>query len=117
MIRERERAIYDARPHCHVQRDWVRLALKKLHQYLADVGPDATVTVSFDGTVLTIRCENMVLAMSAIGSAWTQKYGIKAGALEPLPKRLMRDPVDVSVWKSDLVIGNERYAGLVAVEL
>ncbi|HEV8363085.1 MAG TPA: hypothetical protein VGQ52_06180 [Gemmatimonadaceae bacterium] len=116
-IREKERAAYAARPHCDVQRDWVRLALKKLHQQLASVSPDATVTVSFDGTVLTMRCEKTVIAVSANGSPWTQKYEIRAGALEPLPKRLMRDPVDVSVWNSTLMIGNQRYAGVVPVEI
>jgi hypothetical protein len=117
VIRAKERAAYDARPHCHAQRDWVRLALKKLYQHLAGVSPDAVVTVSFDGTVLTMRCEKMVLAMSANGSAWTEKYAIRAGALEPLPKRLMTDPVDVSVWDSTLIISNERYAGVVVVDL
>ena len=115
VIWEQEGAAYDARPHCDV-RDWMRLALRKLREHVSSVSPEALVTVAFDGTVLEIRCEQMVLAMSASGAPWTKKWGIRAGALQPFPRRLMRDPVDVSVWQATLQIGDQRYAGLVSLE-
>ncbi|HWW84404.1 MAG TPA: hypothetical protein VNZ26_12420 [Vicinamibacterales bacterium] len=90
-IRQRERMAYHARPLCYVQRDWIRLALKKL-QRLPSFDRDATIRVSFDGTVLTMRCDKTVIAMSADGSPWPQEYEIRVGALQPLPTRLMRDP-------------------------
>jgi hypothetical protein len=109
---ERKRANYLARPHCYVHRDWARVALKKLAAQVADLNDDAPVTFSFDGTVLMIRCPGKVNAMSAEGLPWTESYSITAGALRKLPKRLMSEMVEVSVWDSALIIGRWRYAGV-----
>jgi hypothetical protein len=38
---------------------------------------------------------------------------VKAGALRRLPRRLMREHVDVSVWDSRISLGNYTYAGTV----
>jgi hypothetical protein len=109
---ERKRAAYLARPHCYVQRDWARVALKKLAAQVTNLNNDAPVTFSFDGTVLMIRCPGKVNAMSAEGLPWTESYSITAGALRKLPKRLMSEMVEVSVWDSALIIGRWRYAGV-----
>jgi hypothetical protein len=109
---ERKRAAYEARPHCYVQRDWARVAFKKLAEQLATVKDDEIVTFLFDRTVLTISCAGKVNAMSAEGSSWIQSYSITAGALRKLPNRLMSDMVEVSVLDSALIIGRRRYRGV-----
>jgi hypothetical protein len=113
--RERYRAAYDARPHCYVQRNWVRLALKTLAEQLANVDDDTAVTIQFDGSVLTFCCAKKSIPMVAEGLAWTALYSIRAGALRQLPKRLMREWVEVSIWDSTLWIGNWRFSGATAV--
>lgn len=112
---ERERRAYEARPHCYVDRDWARVAFKRLAEQLANVNAESPVTFSFDGRVLTILCGEGVNVMSAVGKRWTQIYSIKARALRDLPKRLMSNEVEVSVWKSHLTLGNKRYPGISAI--
>jgi hypothetical protein len=113
---ERERAAYAARPHCYVQRDWARVALKTLAEQLENIDDDTPVMFRFDGHVLTISCAGRTIAMAAEGQPWTQPHSIRAGALRRLPKRLMREVVEVSVWDSALTIGNWRYSGVFAIE-
>jgi len=105
---EKERAAYAARPHCYVDREWARVALKKLAEQQMLVDDESPVTLEFDGTVLTIRCSGAVSAMPATGNAWTNRFCIRAGALKPLPRRLMRSTVEVSIRDSTLIIGNVR---------
>lgn len=112
---ERERAAYAGRPHCYVQRDWVRLALKTLADQLGNVDDDTAVTIQFDGSVLTFRCAEKTIPMVADGLAWTVLYSIRAGALRRLPKRLMRERVEVSIWDSTLRIGHSCFGGAIAV--
>lgn len=112
---ERKRTEYEARPHCYVQRDWARLALKKLAEQLAKLDDHSPVSFSFRGGVLTIRCvEGAVIAMSADGRSWAKEYYIKAGALRKLPKRLMRDTVGFAIWDSALTIGNLSFRRVIA---
>jgi len=115
---ERERVAYEAyatayaaRPLCDVQRDWLRVARKKLGEQLKSIDDEPPITLTFDGTLLTIRCAGKVIgAMPARGLQWTQEYSIKARSLrEELPKRLMTDTITVSVWKTRLAIGNCTY--------
>ena len=113
---ERYRAAYDARPHCYVQRNWVRLALKTLAEQLGNVDDDTAVTIQFDGSVLTLRCAGKIIPMMADGLPWTELYSIRAGALRRLPKRLMREMVEVSIWDSALQIDTWRFGGVFAVE-
>jgi hypothetical protein len=86
---KRRMAAYYARPHCFVQRDWARVALKALGEQLKTVDDEALVTFGFAGNVLTISCAGKVSPMPAEGSPWTQPYSIRAGVLRSLPKRLM----------------------------
>lgn len=105
----REMAAYYARPHCFVQRDWARVALKALGDQLKTVDDEAPVTFGFDGNVLTISCAGNVSPMPAEGSPWTKRYSVRARALRDLPKRLMSSNIQFSVWESVLTIGNRAY--------
>jgi hypothetical protein len=48
-------AEFNARPQCTVRRDWLRLALKTLGEYLVATSDNAGIVFSFDGSVLSIR--------------------------------------------------------------
>jgi hypothetical protein len=111
----RRMTAYNARPHCFVQRDWARVTLKALGEQLKTVDDEAPVTFGFDGNVLTISCAGKVSPMPAEGSAWTQPYSIRAGALRSLPKRLMSYTIEFSVWESVLTIGNRAYKPSVGI--
>ncbi len=109
---ERERAAYRARPHCLVQREWLRVALKTLAKRLATVSDDAAVTFQFDGGVLTIRCAGKPIAMAGEGDPWPRSYAVEAGSIRKLPTRLMQENVEISIWERSLVVGNRRYSVL-----
>lgn len=109
---EVDMAAYNARPHCDVQRDWMRLALKNLAKLLVNTDDASAVEFSFDGSVLMIRCLGQVVAISAFGKAWTTEFMIPAGKLRYLPKRLMQDSVQVSIYKGRLEIGSSSFDGV-----
>ena len=60
----RAMAEFDARPQCIVQRDWLRLALKTLDEYLVSLSDSTGIVFSFDGSVLTIRFDKRVIALA-----------------------------------------------------
>lgn len=111
-----ELAAYEARPKCMVQRDWLRVALRALKEILALAETEAAVVFDFDGTVLIIRCSGKVAALPAVGQHWPEQYTISAGNLRHLPKRLMSELIDVSVWEGRLNIGRDRYDGITVAE-
>lgn len=109
---EVDKAAYNARPQCVVQRDWLRLALRDLAAYLAKVDEAANVDFSFNGAVLMIQCSEKVLPMSARGISWNAQFTISAGNLQRLPKRLAYDAIGISIWKDQLIIGGYRFDGI-----
>jgi len=112
---ERQMAEYAARPRCQVQRDWLKLALKTLAAHLHSVDDGVLVEFSFDGTVLSIKCADGLIVAAATGKSWPAKYLISAKAVRNLPKRLMDEQVDVSVWESQLRIDRLAYRGIIVV--
>lgn len=109
---ELDKAAYETRPRCMVRRDWLRLALKNLSMIFADTDDTATVEFTFDGTVLTIRCCDQALPMPATGKAWSAHFNIPAGNLRQLPKRLMRDELEISVNHGRLYVDRVSYGGV-----
>ena len=73
---ERGRAAYKARPLCIVEREWARVALKKLRQVLSKVGDDAIVSFQFDGKVLIIQCAEQTVPLPAEGAAWSSQFNL-----------------------------------------
>lgn len=108
-------AAYDARPRCMVQRDWLRVALKTLRAILATARDEDTMEFGFDGAVLTMKCAGEVVALPAEGSSWPERLAIPARNLQNLPKRLMSERLEVSVFEGRLNIGRNRYNGVSAV--
>lgn len=106
-------AEFDARPQCTVHRDWLRLALKKLHEQLASLPDSAIVVFSFDGSVFSIRCDKKLIAFPGEGPLWTVCFKMEARTLRRQPKRLMREYIDVSVWESRIRFERWSYEGTV----
>lgn len=114
-LRLLDRALWRARPQCYVARNWARLALNSLVQNLASVEEDnATITFRFDGSILTIYCWGEVIATSAQGEPWTQTHSVTVEKLRKLPKRLMNDRIEFSIWESHLTIDRRRYSGVIS---
>lgn len=108
---EVDMATYHARPHCSVQRDWLRLALKNLAELVAKADDAAEVEFGFDGSVLAIKCTGQVVPMAASGKSWATRFVIPAWKLRHLPKRLMQGEVEVSVREGRLQIGRNCFDG------
>jgi hypothetical protein len=104
-------AEYDARPQCRVQRDWLRLALRTLGQYLVPSSDNADVVFNFDGSILSIRFDKKVIALPGEGLPWEVRFRVEARSLRRLPRRLMGEYIDVSIWESRISLGNHSYAG------
>ena len=114
---ERERSSYAAeqelfavRPHCYVQRDWTRGALKRLAELAAILDDIDLISFDFDGEIIRIRCADELIAAPAQGKAWVDRYFVESKKMRERPKRLMSDPVCISIWKEKLVIDRYRYS-------
>jgi hypothetical protein len=106
---ERKRRQYEARPHCSVDREWFRVATKKLRELAGSADATERACFEFDGKVLRIKTSGAFLAMPAHGAAWDRAYALPMSKLELLPKRMMHHTVEVSVWEDKLAIGNRRF--------
>lgn len=112
---EQDAAVYAARPRCWIQRDWAKLLLRSLALEATIAEDDTPIMFDFDGEVLTIRCADSRIAAAGTGDAWPHKYSIPAQNLRKLPRRLMQNPIEISVWESALLIAHHRYSGVVEV--
>lgn len=109
---EQEFAAYKARPHCHVDRDWARMALRKLKEALDAADADADVTFHFDGQILRIWCGDTLVPVPASGTEWQSQFALSAGRLRHLPKRLTRVSAEFGIWEERLTIGTRSYPGV-----
>jgi hypothetical protein len=107
---------YAASPRCTVERKWFRVALKQLKKNLTTQDDSAEVTFSFFDGVFTIRCGDSVVAFPANGESWSHRYSIPAGQLRSLPKRLMDELIEISIWNEKLNIARHGYEGVAKVE-
>jgi len=83
---ERERAAYAARPHCQVQRDWARVALRNLSEIVATLDDEAPVIFQFDGEVLRIRCADSLIANAGSGQDLAQSILTQGGSVATTPQ-------------------------------
>jgi hypothetical protein len=97
-----------------VRRDWFRVALKTLAQAVAPIESKDDVVLGFDGGVLTFTFSGRVhAALPADGEAWRTRYRMRATGLQRLPKRLMQEVIEVSIWERTLRIGRNVISGVV----
>lgn len=106
-----QEALYAARPRCTIEREWARLALKTLGAELSSATEDSRVLFSFDGHLLTIRFQSMVLAVPATGKPWNCVYSISAKDLQPLPRRLQKQ-VRIEIDEPYFHLNDRGYRGI-----
>lgn len=105
---ERKRAAFEARPQCMVEKEWFRIAVKKLRQLPPELTEVQLLHVTFTGELLRFTLGDLVIICPASGTPWGQHYAIKASELHHLPKRL-QPLVHVSVWEDRLHIHNRAW--------
>ena len=87
------------------------MALNTLAEHLSTLPDEAKVIFGFDGSVFSIRSDGEVVALAGQGTPWTVSFHVRVGALRHLPRRLMRERIEVSMWESHIDLGNGTYAG------
>ena len=105
----RQQATHAARPHCWVERSWMRLLLKTLAGHVSKDDPDDRISIRFDGAVLSFHGRDWTIPVPASGNAWTAPYAIKVRDFSSFPARLMQTEIGVSIWEDKLTIGNRFY--------
>lgn len=108
-------ASYEKRPRCMVERSWMRQALRQLGINLKGAVSADTVTIAFDGWILTFSGENWVVPVPAKGDAWVSEYQLPATNFTDLPARLNDEDIQVSVWEDGLCIGRRLFTEAVPV--
>jgi hypothetical protein len=89
---------YAARPTCAVEKDWFKVAAKKLRARADAASENDLLWFAFSGERLKIAGCGAAVIVPATGAAWDARYAIKAKQLDHLPKRLS-DPVMIGVWE------------------
>lgn len=107
---ERELRKFVVRPQCVAEREWFRLASKRLRDMALSAGDNDVATFRFDGEVLRVEAPGVFIALPAGGKAWDRSYSIPAKKMDFLPKRYLTDTVQISVWKGRLQIGNRVFS-------
>lgn len=99
---------YKGRPRCAVEKDWFKVAVKKLRSMPESASEGDLASVSFDGEILRIACNGSTVTVPAVGAPWVTSYAVSASQLANLPRRLT-DPVRISVWDGKIAIGNRAW--------
>jgi hypothetical protein len=113
VIREREAEEYRRRPACIVDRAMLKLGLRTLAKYIEQATDSDWLDICFDGQALMLQINGKRIILQAEGSPWESHFVLPAGKLREMPKRLLRDAVDVSIWREQLQIDRSRYDGVV----
>jgi hypothetical protein len=74
---------------------------------------NAGIVFCFDGSVLSIRLNKLVIWLPAGGSPWAVCLRVEARTLRRPPRRLMREDIGVSIWESHITLGNHKYRGTI----
>ena len=99
---------YKVAPRCSVEKEWFKVAAKRLRP-LGDVASESDLLwFAFDGEALRIAGCGTAVILPATGNAWDLRYAIKGRKLNHLPRRLA-DPVVIGVWDGRLSIGRRAW--------
>lgn len=112
----RNMAAYAARPHCSVERPWMKVAINALKANLSVEKGDGDVGIWFDGQVLTFSGFGWVVPVPAKGDPWPSRYQIRTENFSKFPSRLMKEQIHISVWKEHLFVANWRYDGVTPID-
>ncbi len=113
----KEQKLYNERPRCTVERDWLKLALRDLRSLLPQLDESESVFFTYRDEIFSIRTPPKLLALPATGREWKTRYEITAGNLRNLPKRLNNNQIEVSVWNNQLCLAGWRYPIAASCEL
>jgi len=106
----RNRMLYESRPQCSVEREWFRVAAKKLRNLAITACEKDVAIFSFNGEVLHVSACEETYVMAAKGKPWDISCAIAASKLDFLPKHFMDEIVRLSVWEEHLTIGSRGWA-------
>lgn len=106
---------YAVRPHCTIERSWLRLTINTIRSHLSKIDNEKAAYFSFDGTTLLCRLPEKSVAVAANGTAWGYDYRIKCRCLAELPKRLYGNLCIVGIWNGKLEVGPARLPGVAEV--
>ncbi len=101
---ERQRLAYEASPKCQIERDWFRLATKKLRDFAEAADEVTFIDVGFDGKTILFQTQVGTIAMPATGDAWEETFRFRLRSLTCLPKRLNDSRVSVAIFENRLTI-------------
>jgi len=91
----------------------IKLGLKTLAKYIETASATDRIEIRFDGQTLLFQINGKKVILQAEGSAWEAGYALPAGQLTAMPKRLLSEAVDVSIWRKRLQIDRSRYDEIV----
>ncbi len=97
---------YNENPKATIEHEWFRVLAAKI-KLLAFTAPDEDLTtLSFDGTLLKVVCNNEIYVISGLGTDWQRTAKVKTQSLNLLPQRIPKRNVEVFIWEDKLHIGN-----------
>ena len=102
--RKRQRLAYEACPKCRIERDWFRLAAKKLRVLAEAADEAAVIEIAFDGKTILFLTHAETIAMPATGDAWNEAFRFQLKSLTHLPKRLNDSRVSVVIFEGRVSI-------------
>ena len=101
----REARLYAQRPHCHVEAEWFRVAVKKLIDHGSKAEDTQVFKVTFMSSVLKFELPNQILVMPAKGKDWSDSYICLSKGLVHISNRTPSEGIRLGIWKGELVIG------------
>lgn len=105
----KEQKLYEARPQCAVERDWLKLALRDLRSLLPTLAESDSLSFNFQNEIFSIRANQKLFALPAAGNNWKSQYEITAANFRDFPKRLNCQEIEISVWENYLHLAGWRY--------
>ena len=100
--------LYAQRPHCQVEAEWFRVAVKKLIEHGSKACNSQVFTVSFTAGVLKFALPNQILVMPAQGKDWSETYFGLSKRLAHISNRTPSEGICLGIWKGELAIGRSR---------
>lgn len=101
--------LYDERPKCLVDRDWLKLAIRDLLLLHENLEENDSIVITFQKGVFSITSHLKVIAFPATGKDWEEQYEISAVNFANFPKRLKYKQIEISVWKDMFCLASYRY--------
>lgn len=113
-VPERSRA-YENRPKCFIDREYARPLRHQLRALLSKIAGEVTMTVSFDGRILSFTLCGTDYEVIASGDRWPSAYRVTVCQGTAMAARFPFSTVAVSVFEGFLIFGNRRLGACEAI--